>query len=148
MDCVGSRFVIHRWNTECPQASTRYFLRVVMILVVTSVTTVPKSSSSDPTCWEWAGDCPDSFPSYGGRRPEPNPSHDLSRPSTTAGTNFHTCQAFEFGLQNFTLDELVSSASCISKCIISHPCTIVSTASPQIPSSVRGSKVKSNMKYQ
>jgi hypothetical protein len=81
--------------TETPQASsTRYFLRVVTIVVVTSVITVPKSSRS--VCCARVEDCRVCPSSYEGREPEPSVSDDdtegVSRPSTFTGINFQMNQ--------------------------------------------------------
>jgi len=76
--------VLHAERTIEPQvSSTRYLLRVVM--VVTSVTIVPKSSRSDSARWVRVEDCPIGSPSYEGG----NSCPPVSFNSIFTGINFH-----------------------------------------------------------
>jgi hypothetical protein len=87
---------MHKEQSETPQASsTLYVLRVVMM--VTLVAIVPKSSRSDSTRSVWVEDCR-ATPLYNGGEPESSEvlsdeSKGVNTPLTFAGTNLHICQA-------------------------------------------------------
>jgi hypothetical protein len=134
--------------TEAPQASsTRYFLRVVTTTVVSSVTTVPKSSCS--VCCARVEDCRVSPSSYEGREPEPSVSDDdiegVSRPSTFTGINFQLNQATgTVSVQVITwvgpfsnVPRRYRATSNLCACTIWY-----------IPSDLRGSQIKANMQRQ
>ena len=75
-DCLQRKDRARMVQIEHNQASsTRYLLRVV--IVVTSVTIVPRSSRSDSSvCWARVADCPAEPTSYEGREPRPSVSDD------------------------------------------------------------------------
>lgn len=79
-------------------SSTRYFLRVVTVVVVTvtSLTIVPNSSCSDSVCWVRVVNSPAVSPSYRGGELEPrisdNSCEGVDAPSTFTGINFQTRQ--------------------------------------------------------